>query len=112
MKRGEIWVVDLGAPKANKPGKQRPAIIVQSDMVTQADHSTITVCLITSESKPTFQMRLPLAAGTAGLDRDSNIMIDQIRTLDRIRFKRQLGTLDPVLMQRTDHLLRQFLDLH
>jgi mRNA interferase MazF len=93
MKQFDLYLADLNPRMGTEAGKVRPVLIVQTDLLNGCLESTL-VCPITTqvigEDNP---LRHFLNKGFAGLDKDSEIMIDQVRAIDNRRLKTHLGSL-------------------
>ena len=112
MKRGEIFWADLNPPFGSEPGKTRPVVVVQSDTLTDAGHSSIIVLPITSQLKPQpHPYRVHIPKGVAGLNKPADILIDQITARDHRRLRNSAGTLPHAIMVDVDLKLQRVLDL-
>lgn len=112
MKRFEVWLADLNPPQGKEPGKVRPVVVVQSNLLNTA-HPTTLVCPITSVvSEGAEFLRVHLAAGQAGLDRPSAILCDHIRAIDIRRLIKKLGSLPNETRPLLERNLQVVLDLH
>jgi mRNA interferase MazF len=110
-KRYEIWLADLSPRFGTESGKTRPVLIVQSDLLNQVHPSTI-ICPITSTVKQGVSiLRVNLRKGQGGLNRESAIMIDQVRSIDNKRFIKKLGDLPDSLRNSIAENLRIVLEL-
>ncbi|WP_439474687.1 type II toxin-antitoxin system PemK/MazF family toxin [Algoriphagus formosus] len=93
-KQFEIWLVNLNPSRGVEPGKIRPAVVVQTNLLNQVNHPSTLICPITSQlSKEDNILRIRLGVFDTGLDKSSEILIDQIRALDNRRFLEKLGEL-------------------
>ncbi|MGH7819314.1 MAG: type II toxin-antitoxin system PemK/MazF family toxin [Candidatus Binatia bacterium] len=103
---GHVYVANLNPRFGTEPGKVRPVVVVQTDALNRSHLSTI-VCPLTSDVAG-FEnpLRVALPRRVAGLDRASDILIDQVKAIDNRRLRRKLGPLpDPYL----DELRRKLL---
>ena len=92
-KKFEIWLADLNPRFGAEPGKTRPVVILQTDLLTN-NHPTVIVLPITSRIKKKVTiLRVHLDKKTNGLRSPSDILIDQIRAIDKKRLKRKIGIL-------------------
>lgn len=91
----EIWLVNLNPSRGTEPGKVRPAVVIQTNLLNQLDHPSTLICPITSRlSDQENILRVRLGIGGTGLEQDSEILVDQIRALDNRRFLDRLGKLE------------------
>ena len=99
--RGTIWLANLNPQKGTEPGKTRPVLILQDQALLDAGHpSTIIIPLTTNLIDDAEPLRVRVNA-TEKLARDSDLQIDQIRTIDnRCLTSGPIATLDPEQMKR------------
>jgi len=96
MKQYEIWLANLNPSKGTEPGKIRPMVVIQTNFLNQVNHPSTLVCPITSLlSSSENILRVLLSNEKSGLDKDSEILVDQIRALDNRRFLDKIGTIGP-----------------
>ncbi|WP_375428990.1 type II toxin-antitoxin system PemK/MazF family toxin [uncultured Sphingomonas sp.] len=108
MKRGDIVI---GAQRGDFTGKPRPYVIVQRE-TTLPDSATVTVCPITTVLLGPGDLRIPLVAdSTTGLDDPSEVEVDRITTLRKIRIRRHVGFMPAASMAAVDRGLKLWLDL-
>lgn len=112
LRRGFLYVVDFNPRVKTKPGKIRPAVVVQHDLVNDAGYpSTIVVPTTTKLAEGTSPLRLRLSAGTAGLERDSDVLIAQVIAVANESFRRELGPIPAPLLEALDERLRLVMGL-
>lgn len=100
LKKFFVYTADLNPRVGTEPGKVRPVVVVQTDLLNAVHPSTI-VCPITSQVKPeTELLRVHLAKGEGGLEKPSDVMVDQIRAIDNRRFLKETGELSRANKQR------------
>lgn len=89
-----LYLADLNPRRGTEPGKVRPVVAVQTNLLNDAHPSTI-VCPVTTQVSPGVRiLRVHLSAGKpTGLRDESDILVDQIRAIDNRRFKAQIGHL-------------------
>ncbi|WP_339877237.1 type II toxin-antitoxin system PemK/MazF family toxin [uncultured Algoriphagus sp.] len=94
MKQFELWLANLNPSKGTEPGKIRPVVVIQTNFLNQVDHPSTLVCPLTTQvtAKKNI-LRVHISEGNFGLEKDSEILIDQIRALDNRRFLEKLGDL-------------------
>ena len=112
IKQFEIWIADLNPKIGTKPGKTRPVLVVQTNLLNKIPHQSTVVCPITTNVKRDSKiLRVHLKKGTANLNRACDIMIDQVRAIDNKRLIKKLGSLSNDLAERIKENLRIILDL-
>lgn len=102
IQRGWLYWADLNPQMGSEPGKVRPVLVIQTDLLNNAHPSTIILPVTSKIQKEAKYLRVRLAKGEGGLDKESDILIDQIRAIDKQRLVRALGevsakTLDTVV---------------
>ena len=105
VRRGDIYYADLSPVVGREQGGMRPVLIVQND--TGNRHSpTVLAAAITSQiGKARLPTHIELEARSYGLTRDSVVLLEQIRTIDKRRLRERMGKLDDNLMARVDDAL-------
>ena len=85
FRHGEIWLANLNPGRGTEPGKVRPVVLLQNQALLDAGHpSTLIVPLTTNLVDDAEPLRLRVLAGS-GLDRDSDLLVDQVRAIDNKR---------------------------
>ena len=104
-RRGEVYLVNFDPTLGAEIQKTRPALIVQNDVANR--HSAITiVAAITSQfDQPLYPTEVLIRPPEGGLRTDSVALLNQIRSIDKERLVRRLGTLKPETMDRVDHAI-------
>ena len=91
IKKWHVYLADLNPRIGTEPGKVRPVVVVQTDLLNELHPSTV-VCPLTTKVQPrTRFLRVHLTIGEAGLSNQSDIMIDQIRAIDNRGFLGHTG---------------------
>lgn len=112
MRRGEIWLANLNPGRGTEPGKTRPVLIVQAQVLLDAQHPSTLIAPMTTqliENAEPLRMRIK---AHAGLDKDSDILLDQLRAIDNNRLMQgPLCTLSAAQMRCIDQDLLEVLDL-
>lgn len=95
-KRFDIWLTDLPDSYGTEPGKTRPAVIVQTNRLNQAEHLSTIICPVSSQHREGFTLlRIEVKASSKnGLQKTSYILTDQIRAISVSRLRNKIGELD------------------
>ena len=103
VRRGDIYYADLSPVVGSEQGGMRPVLIIQNDT---GNRPTVIAAAITSQTgKANLPTHISLAARSCGLTRDSVILLEQVRTLDKKRLKEKMGALGGADMGRVDQAL-------
>ena len=108
----EIWIADLNPQIGTEPGKTRPVVVIQTNLLNQIPHPSTIVCPVTTNvNKDSEILRVHLKKGTANLHQACDIMIDQIRAIDNKRLTKKLGMLSDELILLVKENIQIVLDL-
>ncbi|MEO8794448.1 MAG: type II toxin-antitoxin system PemK/MazF family toxin [Daejeonella sp.] len=108
----EIWIADLNPQIGTEPGKTRPVVIVQTDLLNKIPHPSTLVCPITTNvQRASDILRIYLEKGTGNVLENCDIMIDQIRAIDNKRLIKKIGNLPAELHQKIKENIAIVLDL-
>ncbi len=89
-----IWIADLNPKLGTEPGKIRPVVIVQTNLLNEVGHPSTIICPLTTNVKNNaYPLRIRVQKKVAGVKKDSDIMIDQMRAIDNQRLIKNLGVL-------------------
>jgi mRNA interferase MazF len=112
IKQYEIWIADLNPQIGTEPGKTRPVLIVQTNLLNQIPHPSTIICPITTNVKKDSDiLRVHLKKGEANLHQDCDVMIDQIRAIDNNRLLNKVGDLPKKLIEMVKENLMIIIDL-
>ena len=101
IKKFHIYLADLEPSFGAEPGKSRPVVIIQPNSLNEALETTI-ICPLTTNIKKAPIIRVAIfSSGMSGLNQDSDIMLDQIRSIDIRRLKKHIGRLNEEQIQNT-----------
>ena len=93
IKQFDIWIADLSPKIGTETGKTRPVLVVQTNLLNQHHLSTLICPLSTNIQKESEILRVHLIENEAGLKKDTDILIDQIRAIDNRRFLHKTGSI-------------------
>lgn len=111
IKQYDVWFADLNPRFGTEPGKLRPVVIIQTDLLTESGHPSTIVCPLTTNVIPDASiLRVHLSKKEAGTTKPSDILVDQVRAIDNKRFVEKLGTLDKTSMKTLRENLAILLD--
>ncbi len=111
MKQYEIWLANLNPSKGYEPGKVRPVVIIQSNLLNNIGHNTTIVCVVSSlVDKESQNLRVFLDKNITKLDKNSDILVDQIRSIDNIRLIEKIGNLHQKQIELLKRNIRIVLD--
>jgi len=102
VRRGDIYYADLSPVIGSEQGGMRPVLIVQNDTGNKYSPTVIAAAITSQINKAKLPTHIELGAKNYGLSRDSVILLEQIRTIDKRRLKEKMGKLDDRLMNRVD----------
>ncbi len=105
IKRGELYYADLSPVVGSEQGGVRPILIVQNDTGNKYSPTIIAAAVTSRLTKAKLPTHIELDAHEYGLVKDSVILLEQIRTLDKKRLKERIGELTPVKMQKVNTAL-------
>ena len=102
VKRGDIYYADLSPVVGSEQGGVRPVLIVQNDTGNRYSPTVIAAAITSQTNKAKLPTHIALSAPDYGLPRDSVVLLEQIRTLDKRRLRERMGRVDGELMERID----------
>jgi mRNA interferase MazF len=112
IKQFEVWIADLNPQIGTEPGKTRPVLIIQTNLLNKIPHPSTIVCPITTKiEKEVDILRVHLKKGMANLLENCDIMIDQIRAIDNSRLIKKIGEVPNDLKDIIKENIRITLDL-
>ena len=112
IKQFEIWLADLNPQIGTEPGKTRPVLVIQTNLLNKIPHPSTIVCPITTNVKRDSEiLRVHLKDGNANMPKACDIMIDQIRAIDNKRLIKKIGDLPVDLIEKVKENIQIVLDL-
>ena len=109
--RGSLYLADLNPQAGAEPGKTRPVLVIQTDLLNEAGHPSTWVLPCTTRLSGDNILRVVLPRRIAGNREDCEIMIDQSRAIDNRRFVRRLKPLPPPILREVEEKLRRLAEL-
>ena len=110
-RRGEIFLVGFDPTVGHEIQKTRPALIIQNDVSNRYSPITIVAAISSQFAEPPFPREVIIEPDESGLPKPSAVIVNQIRSVDRMRFRKKLGRLSKASMRRVDQALRISLGL-
>ena len=112
IKQFEIWIADLNPQIGTEPGKSRPVLTIQTNLLNKIPHPSTIICPITTNVKLDSEiLRVHLKKGMGNLYQDCDIMIDQIRVIDNKRLTKKVGNLPLNLTEFVKENIKIIMDL-
>ncbi|MBQ1217417.1 MAG: type II toxin-antitoxin system PemK/MazF family toxin [Clostridia bacterium] len=105
IRRGDIYYADLSPVVGSEQGGIRPVLIIQNDVGNRHSPTVIAAAITSKINKNHLPTHIEVDARNYGLARDSIILLEQIRTLDKRRLKERMGHLDREAMDRVDRAI-------
>ena len=102
VRRGEIYYADLSPVVGSEQGGIRPVLIVQNDVGNKHSPTVIAAAITSQRDKAKLPTHIELNAMQYGLAKDSVILLEQVRTIDKQRLKEKMGHLDERTMQNVN----------
>ncbi len=105
IKRGDIYYADLSPVVGSEQGGLRPVLIVQNDVGNRYSPTVIAAAITSKMSKARLPTHIDIYAKEVGLAKDSVILLEQVRTLDKRRLREKMGHLEEGTMQRVNEAI-------
>ncbi len=105
IKRGEIYYADLSPVVGSEQGGLRPVLIVQNDVGNKFSPTVIAAAITSQKDKTSLPTHIKVNANECGLSKNSIVLLEQVRTIDKQRLKERMGKLDDFDMYRVNKAL-------
>jgi mRNA interferase MazF len=105
IRRGDIYYADLSPVIGSEQGGVRPVLIVQNNVGNRFSPTVIAAAITSQRAKANLPTHIMLNAQTTGLAKDSVVLLEQVRTIDKHRLKERMGRLDNTSMLQVDQAL-------
>lgn len=105
VKRGDIFYADLSPVVGSEQGGTRPVLIVQNDMGNRHSPTVIAAAITSQMNKAKLPTHIELTGRNVGLTKDSVVLLEQIRTIDKRRLREHMGRLDAAKMNQVDNAI-------
>ena len=105
MKRGDIYYADLSPVVGSEQGGVRPVLIVQNDVGNRYSPTVIAAAITSQKEKSKLPTHIELDSKNCGLSKDSVVLLEQIRTIDKRRLRERSGRLPDETLHRVDQAI-------
>ena len=105
VKRGDIFYADLSPVIGSEQGGVRPVLIVQNDVGNKFSPTVIAAAITSRQDKNNLPTHIEVDAKDCGLAKDSVVLLEQVRTIDKRRLREKMGTLDGTDMGKVNEAL-------
>jgi len=105
IKRGDIYYADLSPVVGSEQGGLRPVLIIQNDVGNKYSPTVIAAAITSRMEKSKLPTHIDLYADKVGLTKDSVVLLEQVRTIDKQRLKEKMGHLDDEFMTEINNAI-------
>ena len=105
VKRGEIYYADLSPVVGSEQGGIRPVLIIQNDVGNRYSPTVIAAAITSQRDKAKLPTHIELSAQSCGLQKDSTVLLEQVRTIDKKRLRERMGEITPETMNSINSAL-------
>ncbi|MDR2359992.1 MAG: type II toxin-antitoxin system PemK/MazF family toxin [Oscillospiraceae bacterium] len=102
VKRGDIYYADLSPVVGSEQGGTRPVLIVQNDTGNKHSPTVIAAAITSQINKARLPTHIEIVGKSYGLTKDSVVLLEQVRTIDKQRLRERIGQVDNQMMNRVD----------
>lgn len=102
VSRGDVFYADLNPVIGSEQGGVRPVVVIQNDIGNKYSPTVIVAAITSRIDKAKLPTHVEITAGTSNLEKDSVILLEQIRTLDKKRLQRRVTSLDKNIIKKVD----------
>lgn len=111
VKRGDVYYADLSPVIGSEQGGVRPVLVIQNDIGNRYSPTVIVSAITSQINKAKLPTHIEISSDDFGLPKDSVVLLEQIRTIDKKRLKEKIGRFDKKLMGTVDDCLKISLGL-
>ena len=112
VKRGDIFYADLSPVIGSEQGGTRPVLIIQNDTGNKHSPTVIAAAITSQTGKARLPTHIDLSGHNVGLSKDSVVLLEQVRTIDKKRLREHMGKIDDRLMNQVDGAIAVSFGLH
>ncbi len=112
VSRGEVYFAELNPVQGSEQGGTRPVLIIQNDVGNTYSPTTIVLAITSQINKAKLPTHVEVRSAESGLQKDSVILAEQVRTIDKSRLKKKVAVLQPPTMKRIEEAMAVSMGLH
>ncbi len=105
-RRGEVYWVSLDPVMGSEVAKTRPSVVISNDIGNQYSDRVIVAPISSADTAKVYPFEVLLRPGEGGVSKPSKVLLDQIRTVDKMRLGRRIGALQPELLDEVNRAIR------
>ncbi|MBQ8795957.1 MAG: type II toxin-antitoxin system PemK/MazF family toxin [Clostridia bacterium] len=105
VRRGDIFYADLSPVVGSEQGGVRPVLIVQNDVGNKYSPTVIAAAITSRQQKANIPTHIAINSDTTGLSKDSVVLLEQVRTIDKRRLKEKMGSVDEASMSKVNEAI-------
>ncbi len=105
IKKGDLYFADLSPVMGSEQGGVRPVLVVQNDIGNKFSPTIIVAAVTSKKNKADLPTHVEISADGNGLTKNSVILLEQLRTIDKIRLKERIGTIDKTRLPEVNEAL-------
>ena len=105
VRRGDIYFADLSPVVGSEQGGVRPVLIIQNDIGNRYSPTVIAAAITSQRDKAKLPTHIELSAQSCGLQKDSTVLLEQVRTIDKKRLRERMGEITPETMNSINSAL-------
>lgn len=105
VKRGDLFYADLSPVVGSEQGGVRPVLVIQNDIGNKYSPTIIAAAVTSQINKAKMPTHIEINAESYGLSKDSVVLLEQIRTIDKRRLKERIGHIDEGLMEKVNEAI-------
>lgn len=105
VRRGDVFYADLSTGVGSEQGGVRPVVIIQNDVGNKFSPTVIAAAITSQQDKSRLPTHIKIPSTNGGLTKDSTVLLEQIRTIDKKRLKEKMGSIDNESMNQINYAI-------
>lgn len=106
IRRGDIFYADLSPVIGSEQGGVRPVLVIQNDIGNKYSPTTIVSAITSQINKAKLPTHVEISASEYGLNKDSVVLLEQVRTIDKRRLREKIGHFDDEMMEKVNEAIK------